>query len=252
MSQGSPKLITIPVSHYCEKARWALERAGLEFEERRHLQLLHYAATLWHAGTLFAPVLLTSEGTYTDSTDILDFVDRRVPGLGLFPKDPELNRRVRYWEARFDQTVGVEGRRWMYHAGFRELGAARMIELAAQGVPGWQTAVVRALIAPGEAYLRYRLSVNDATVEQGLATLERVFDEVANELRDGRPYLAGEHFSAADLTFAALSAFPLMPPEYGVRLPQPGDLPPGMRAVVERFRSHTAGQYALRLYRQER
>ncbi len=23
-----PRLVTIPISHYCEKARWALERAG--------------------------------------------------------------------------------------------------------------------------------------------------------------------------------------------------------------------------------
>ena len=35
-------LVTIPFSHYCEKARWALDRAGLAYEERAHLPLAHY------------------------------------------------------------------------------------------------------------------------------------------------------------------------------------------------------------------
>lgn len=35
-----------------------------------------------------------------------------------------------------------------------------------------------------------------------------------------------ERFSAADLTFASLAASLLMPPEYGVPLPQPDELPP--------------------------
>ena len=37
-------LITIPISHYCEKARWALDRAGVDYEEHPHLQLIHRIA----------------------------------------------------------------------------------------------------------------------------------------------------------------------------------------------------------------
>ena len=42
LSERSPapllRLITIPISHYCEKARWALDRAALAFREERHVQ----------------------------------------------------------------------------------------------------------------------------------------------------------------------------------------------------------------------
>jgi len=38
------RLITIPMSHYCEKARWALSHAGVDFVEEAHLQVFHYAA----------------------------------------------------------------------------------------------------------------------------------------------------------------------------------------------------------------
>jgi len=46
-SAGDPvalRLITIPISHYCEKARWALERAGLSYREERHVQGVHRLA----------------------------------------------------------------------------------------------------------------------------------------------------------------------------------------------------------------
>jgi glutathione S-transferase len=65
-----------------------------------------------------------------------------------------------------------------------------------------------------------------------------VFDRVAERLGDGRPYLCGERFSAADLTFASLAASLLTPPEYGVPLPQPDELPPAMAAQVNEFRAH--------------
>jgi glutathione S-transferase len=34
-------LHTIPFSHYCELARWSLQRASVEFEERASLPGLH-------------------------------------------------------------------------------------------------------------------------------------------------------------------------------------------------------------------
>lgn len=250
--QPELRLITIPVSHYCEKARWALERAGLPYREIRHIQFLHYVSTLLHAGSLFAPVLLAPGETVKDSTDILRFVDRHSPPeLALFPADPALAARVAAWEERFDATIGIEVRRWMYHVGFEQLGENRMIALAAQGVPSWQPRVAKALMVPARAYLRARLRVNESTVQAGIGIVREVFDEVAQELGTRR-YLVGDRFTAADLTFAALASFVLMPEEYGVRLPSLEELPDAMRQTVASFRNHPAGRYALRLYREDR
>ena len=43
-----------------------------------------------------------------------------------------------------------------------------------------------------------------------------------------------------------------MPPEYGVTLPQPDDLPPAMGAAVTKLREHPAGAHALAMFRDER
>jgi len=73
-------------------------------------------------------------------------------------------------------------------------------------------------------------------------------DFVAEMLADGRPHLCGQRFTAADLTFASLSAAVLVPPVYGVALPQPAQMRPEMAALVVRAREHPAGAYALSLF----
>jgi glutathione S-transferase len=50
------RLLTIPISHYCEKARWALDRLGLPYVEERHLQVFHYLRSYPLSGGPNVPV----------------------------------------------------------------------------------------------------------------------------------------------------------------------------------------------------
>src|SRR6476661_8388767 len=97
------ELVTIGVSHYCEKARWALDRAGWRYTESRHAPLLHYAAALAKGGQRMLPILALPHGRITDSTDILQFVDRDLDeGVRLFPHDEAAYREVADLESTFD------------------------------------------------------------------------------------------------------------------------------------------------------
>ncbi len=40
----APRLITIPFSHFCEKARWSLDVAGVAYREEGHVPGLHRRA----------------------------------------------------------------------------------------------------------------------------------------------------------------------------------------------------------------
>lgn len=245
-------LVTIPISHFCEKARWALDRARVDYEERAHLQILHWAAVK-RAGAdgKTVPVLVCGDTVLSESADILAFADERAPeALRIYPDDPQARAEIRALEQDFDDRLGPEGRRWMYE---HMRGQRALVKrYAPTGVPAWQRLGLPVAYATVAKIIDRYLGVNAESAAHGLGEVRATFDEVAERLADGRPYLAGDRFSAADLTFAALTAAVLMPPEYGVPLPQPDELPPAMGAVVRELREHPAGRFALRMFREER
>src|SRR5262245_10770617 len=74
------KLITIPFSHYCEKARWALDRVGVAYKEHGHLPMFHYVESWWTGQNRTVPVLVDGETVVKDSTDIIAWADAKRPG----------------------------------------------------------------------------------------------------------------------------------------------------------------------------
>ncbi len=76
----TPRLVTISFSHYCDKARWALDHAGLAYREEAHLPGFHAPAVARAGGTRTTPVLVTDEGVLPDSKDILAWADRQPRG----------------------------------------------------------------------------------------------------------------------------------------------------------------------------
>src|SRR3954451_24869544 len=82
------RLLTIPISHYCEKARWALDRAGVDYREERHAQGIHQVMAKRAGGGKTVPVLVADEGVFPESEDILRYADRHLPDeRRLFPED---------------------------------------------------------------------------------------------------------------------------------------------------------------------
>jgi glutathione S-transferase len=244
-------LITIPISHFCEKARWALNRAGIPYEERAHVQVIHRFAARWAGGSATVPVLVCADGVLGESADILAYADARAPaGSRLYPADAERAAEVRALERDFDERLGPEGRAWMYH----ELHDRRdlAIEYGCTGVPTWQRRVMPILYPAMIRVIDRVLDITPATARRSEAVVRAIFDEVGDRLRDGRRYLCGDEFTAADLTFSALAAAVVMPPDYGVPLPQPDELPVSTAAVVRELREHPAGAHALAMFREER
>jgi len=245
------RLITIPISHYCEKARWALERAGMPYREERHVQGIHRLAARRAGGGTTVPVLVTDEGVIADSRDILAWVDARTPPeRSLFPADAGARAEVEHLCARFDDQLGPRARRLIY---VHVLADRRLaLSFNNQGVPRWEDRAIRYGWPLAAGFVRHALGISSGVEVEDESAVWREFDFVAELLDDGRPHLCGERFGAGDLTFAAMSAAVIVPPVYGVPLPQPERLPPATAALVRRAREHPAGRYALSLFTEHR
>ena len=137
-----PRLITIPISHYCEKGRWALERAGLPYREERHVQGIHRLAARRAGGGSTVPVLVTPDGVIGDSAEILHWVDERTPGeQRLFPPEPGARSEVERLCRRLDEELGPKGRRLMY---VHMLAQRKLVlDFNNEGVPGWEDRAIR-------------------------------------------------------------------------------------------------------------
>jgi glutathione S-transferase len=245
------RLVTIPISHYCEKARWALERVGMPYREERHVQGVHQLVARRAGGGITVPVLVTPDGAIGDSAEILAWIDEHThPEHRLFPPQSDARGESVGLCRRFDEILGPTGRRLMYVHMLADAKLALRFNNA--GVPGWEDRFIRYGWPVAQRYVKRVLDIRPGIEIEDEATVFSELDYVAELLSDGRPYLCGEQFGAADLTFAALSAPITVPPAYGVPLPQPDVLSPGMAALVERAREHPAGRYALALFTEHR
>jgi glutathione S-transferase len=236
------ELVTIPISHYCEKVRWTLDRWQIPYRELPHMPPFHKFAT--SGGSV--PVLIDGETVITDSADILHYLDRRLEGA-LYPtSDGELIAEL---EPLFDRTLGVATRRWGYSRIVNNRQA--IYPRWTKGVPAWQPPFFPLAYPLVRRILTKTLQIDDRSATEGYNETMGVFDRVSEILADGRPYLLGDRLSALDITFAALAAPIVAPPQH----PVPNDLAkssPETRADIEKMRQTNAGRFVLQLYANER
>ncbi|MGI8738178.1 MAG: glutathione S-transferase family protein, partial [Gammaproteobacteria bacterium] len=109
------ELYQFQFSHYCEKARWALDYKGIPYKPRNLLPGLHVNPTRKLAPDTSLPILVDDGTAVQDSTAIIDFLDRKYPQRPLVPQDPAHAREALAWEEYFDEEVGVTLRLWFYY-----------------------------------------------------------------------------------------------------------------------------------------
>ena len=241
----TPRLVTIPYSHYCEKARWALERGGVTFAEEMHAPLFSWRGALGSGGGRTVPVLVTEDGVVKESTDILRWVDAHGrPPEPYFPPDrPEVESLV----SMFDRRLGPATRRVGYFHALRG-DPAYVEELLTADVPAWEARAVRILGSVLPRIIRSGLKIDEAGVARSSTAIEAVFATVNERLADGRKTLTGDSFTAADLTFASLAGPVVMPPTYATRFGGAHRLPAPLVAIVDGMRATRAGAFAMRIY----
>ncbi len=247
-------LITVPFSHFCEKARWCLDAAGVAYREEGHLPLLHRIAVRRAGGRRSVPVLVLEDGTALDDSPlIVRFADTAAsPNRKLLPADGRLREEALALERLLDVDFAPHVRRFAYfHVLPSRAHAFRLFELK---TPRHEQAVVWALFPVLRAMMRRFMTIDTRHALASRDAVRRVFDEIAIRLA-GQPFLFGERPGAVDIAFASFAAPMLLPAEHPVTSQAAGlldSLPKPFVDEVRSLREAPAGQFALRLYRDHR
>lgn len=242
------RLITIPFSHYCEKARWALDRCDLPYEEDGHLPLFHYLPARRAGGGRTVPILVDRETVIADSSDILAWADAQRPGA-LLPGDARDRKDALTLEDDFDRHLGPATRRWAY---FHILPRRDLDHLVVRGVPRWEQLALKVTRPLAVRFLRRGLKVDADGAARSQAKIDDTFARVGEQLGDGRGFLIGDRFTVADLTFAALAAPILLPASHPTEMMPLEEFAPEARDAITTWRESRAGQHALRMYADHR
>jgi cytochrome P450/glutathione S-transferase len=248
---AQPRMISIPVSPYCELARWALDRLGIAYFEECHAPVFHALSLRRYTTSSDVPVLLTGDAILINARQVVDYYESRsAQDRRLYPDDSRSRAQAQQWFDHMYDVFGIAVRAWAY---------AYMLPFRRSTARVWVTRVplVERVAVPIiypilRAALGGNLGLTPNTIPEQRAIIDATFDKVEALLADGRRYLLGDRFTAADLALAALAAPAILPLEYGGPIQSWDEMPPAMRADVQHLRNRPAGQYILRLYREAR
>jgi len=212
----APVLYHIQISHYNEKARWALDYKRIPHLRRAPPPMMHSVwALAMTRGTTF-PVLALNGERIGDSTRIIEALEQRYPEPPLYPSDPEDRRRALELEEFFDEELGPHIRRAVFAEVTRD--PVSFAQAAAPRAGRVEHLIYRTTATAAAPILRLRYGINPDTAELGRQKTRAALDRVSAEVQPSG-YLVGERFSVADLTAAAL-LMPIVWPEEAEYLPR--------------------------------
>jgi len=248
MAANRPVLWHLPVSHYSEKVRWALDHKRVPHRRRALFGGVHIpiALAITKGRSYTLPVLELDALSIGDSTEIIAALEQRYPDPPLYPPDPAQRARALELEDWFDTRLGPDIRRFVFHAlrGEKEL----FDELAASQIPPALSRYPRLAGAYGRAFtgLRYQ-TVNARHADQALHGVTEAFDRLEAELGENQ-YLVGERFTVADLTAASMFYPLVLPPEGPLTM----DVPKTVSDVRDSLAGRRGSQWVSEMFARHR
>ena len=241
------KLLEFPHSHYCEKARWALDFKGIPFEAVAVMPGLHVFTIRLYAPDTAVPVLLTGKEVVQGSGRIIDYLDVKYPEHALTPANDSMRRACLEIERDMDDRLGENIRRILYdsllaYPNFIRHCFTHSMSASKQRFFSFMYPLLRAKIA--KTYV-----ISAAAVEQARREFDVAMTEIEQLIQRG-PYLVGAQFTRADLSVASMLSFLVMPPEH----PFPWQEIPDSKTqfFYDQYQGHPVLAWASQVYRTHR
>jgi glutathione S-transferase len=238
----------IEVSHYNEKARWALDYKSIAHELRVPMPGLHgaRALALTRGKHRRLPIIELEGRRIGDSTAIIAALEAYQPEPALYPADPAQKARALELEDFFDEQLAPQMRRLVWHHTLQSTDAI-VDSLFADRAPG-RARFLRATAPAVRPFVRHDYDVSAESAEVAHGKVLAAMDRIETELQPSG-YLVGDGFSVADLTAAALFT-PLIAPSYRPYLP--ATFPVALQPLREELTARRGGRWIHEMYERHR
>jgi glutathione S-transferase len=216
-TNDTPVLWHLKVSHYNEKARWALDYKGVPHLRRAATPGPHHRVAHRLTGGSTFPVLVLDGTAIGDSTRIIGELERRYPDPPLYPVEPVARRHALEIEDYFDEELGPPLRLLVLHSMLAD--ADLLLGSFAPDLVGFRRLVARVMFPQLRSRLIADFAIDDARIALAYEKVRAAGERFRVELqRSG--YLVGAEFTVADLTLAALAAPAVAPEQFPYPQPQ--------------------------------
>ncbi len=224
-------LYQFPISHFCEKIRWALDFKNIAHTKKTLLPGLHSKKIKSLTNQYSVPVLQHHNLYVHDSSKIISYLEEHFSDNPLNPDDTETLQKALDWENFADESIGPQVRVLMYHYLLQE--PKIVSKFFTKSGPFYGPLFVKLVFPKLEKAMRRHMRINIESATQAKELLYRSLDKVLEGLGSSN-YLVGENFSRADLSIASLLAPLAMPSGYGLTKPE---LPHELNKILETFES---------------
>jgi glutathione S-transferase len=243
----TPELWQFTSSHFNEKARWALDFKRVPHIRHSLIPGFHVPVIKRMTGKTHVPVLKLNGAAISDSSKIIEALERAYPEPALYPADPDERRRALELQDYFDEELGPYIRRWIFYVilPYPQFVRAAFVSHAS---PAAQLAQ-RAMSPLIGVIMRRQMNINPATAEIARNKTLAAMDRLEHEVRPSG-YLVSDRFTVADLTAAALLSPLVRPPEFPYKAA--GPLPEPLAKIRDSVSTHRAFRWTLETYRQHR
>jgi glutathione S-transferase len=214
-----PLLWHLKVSHYNEKARWALDYKGIPHVRRAATPGRHQAIARRLTDGRTFPVLVLDGNAIGDSTRIIETLERRYPEPPLYPADPEARRHALELEDFFDEDFGPYTRLLAVNSALPS--PQLFLGMFTPDLPSRRRILARAMFPLIRRQVIQQFGISDASIEGAFAKVAAAGERFRAELQPSG-YLVGDDFTVADLTAAALVAPAIAPEQFPYPQPQRG------------------------------
>jgi len=209
-------LYQFPISHYCEKIRWALDHKQLDYRVVNLLPGFHVSTAKKLARRSCLPILTHDDKTVQNSSDIISYLDETFPKHPLTPIGAEQKRDAMDWEKFADKEIGPYARRVCYHTLLEH--PATVVPFLTVNGPWYGPWMIRTMFPVLRRKMRKLMNINETSTQVAQQHLTHAIDKVYAHLQ-GKTYLVGNQFSRADLAVASLLAPLCRPAGYGLDWP---------------------------------